>query len=352
MALEPQEVEIKQLIMKPKVAIVILNWNGKTLLEQFLPSVTATDYPNLQIIVGDNASTDDSIAFLSKNYPQVRIIENEKNYGFAGGYNQVLEKVEADYFVLLNSDVEVPTNWITPVIDMMQGDENIAVAQPKIKWQLHKEKFEYAGAAGGFIDLHAYPFCRGRIFDEVETDNHQYDTDVDIFWASGAAFFIKSKAWRQAEGFDDDLFAHMEEIDLCWRLKNLGYRIVCCTKAEVYHLGGGTLNANNPYKTYLNFRNNLIIMQKNLPLGDAYFRILIRFFLDFVAWLQFLLKGKPQFTMAITKAHLHFLKQISYTAKKRAVKQIPFLQHTGVYKNSIIYSFFVKQLKTFNLLHW
>jgi GT2 family glycosyltransferase len=338
--------------MEPSVAVIILNWNGKDLLEQFLPSVLATDYPNLQIIVGDNASSDDSVAYVRENYPQVKIIENDKNYGFAGGYNHILAKVEADYFVLLNSDVEVSKNWIAPVIDLLESDANIAVAQPKIKWQLHKEQFEYAGAAGGFIDLHAYPFCRGRIFDKVETDNQQYDTDTDIFWASGAAFFIKRKAWQQVDGFDADLFAHMEEIDLCWRLKNLGYRIVCCTKAEVYHLGGGTLNANNPYKTYLNFRNNLIIMQKNLPLGDAFFRILIRFFLDFAAWTQFLIKGKPQFSLAISKAHFHFLRQINQTAKKRTNTEIPFLKHNGVYKNSIIYEYFVKKINKFSDLKW
>ncbi len=338
--------------MEPSVAVIILNWNGKDLLEQFLPSVLATDYPNLQIIVGDNASSDDSVAYVRENYPQVKIIENDKNYGFAGGYNHILAKVEADYFVLLNSDVEVSKNWIAPVIDLLESDANIAVAQPKIKWQLHKEQFEYAGAAGGFIDLHAYPFCRGRIFDKVETDNHQYDIDTDIFWASGAAFFIKRKAWQQVDGFDADLFAHMEEIDLCWRLKNLGYRIVCCTKAEVYHLGGGTLNANNPYKTYLNFRNNLIIMQKNLPLGDAFFRILIRFFLDFAALTQFLIKGKPQFSLAISKAHFHFLRQINQTAKKRTNTEIPFLKHTGVYKNSIIYEYFVKKINKFSDLKW
>ena len=338
--------------MEPSVAVVILNWNGSKLLERFLPSVVNSEYPNLQIIVGDNASTDDSVSFVKANYPQVKIIENDKNYGFAQGYNKILSKVEADYFVLLNSDVEVPKNWIKPVIDLMESDANIAVAQPKIKWQLQQQKFEYAGAAGGFIDLHAYPFCRGRIFDEVETDTHQYDTDVDVFWASGAAFFIKSKAWRQVDGLDADLFAHMEEIDLCWRLKNLGYRIVCCTKAEVFHLGGGTLNANNPYKTYLNFRNNLIIMQKNLPLGDAYFRIFIRFFLDLVALLQFLLQGKIQFALAISKAHFHFLKQINHTASKRTITPLPFLQHIGVFKSSIVYAFFIKKLKTFSQLPW
>lgn len=336
--------------MQPSVAVVILNWNGKALLERFLPSVVATDYPNLQLVLGDNASTDDSVTFVRQNFPQVSIIENDQNYGFAGGYNHILSRVEADYFVLLNSDVEVPVNWIQPVIEMMQSDEKIAIAQPKIKWQKQKDQFEYAGAAGGFMDLHAYPFCRGRIFDSVEIDEGQYDNSIDIFWASGAAFFIKSKAWQQVGGLDADLFAHMEEIDLCWRLKNLGYRVVCCTNAEVYHLGGGTLNANNPYKTYLNFRNNLIIMQKNLPADDAYIRIFIRFWLDLAAWMQFLLKGKFAFSMAISKAHFHFFREISITAKKRATLQIPYLQHAGVYKSSIVYAFFIDKIRTFNQL--
>lgn len=338
--------------MEPSVAVVILNWNGKDLLTQFLPSVIETDYPNLQIIIGDNASTDGSVEFVKQNYPQVKVIVNNKNYGFAGGYNTVLAQVTADYFILLNSDVEVPQNWIKPVIALMQSDEKIAAAQPKIKWQKQHNQFEYAGAAGGFLDLHAYPFCRGRIFNEVETDFGQYDTDIDIFWASGAALFIKSTAWKQVSGLDADLFAHMEEIDLCWRLKNLGYRIVCCSKAEVYHLGGGTLNANNPYKTYLNFRNNLIIMQKNLPLADAYFRIFIRFWLDFAAWIQFLIKGKPEFSSAISKAHWHFFKQINHTATKRSAQQKPFLQHSGVYKYSLIYSYFIQKIKHFSALHW
>ncbi len=338
--------------MQPSVAVVILNWNGKALLERFLSSVVASEYSNVQIIVGDNASTDDSVAYVKGNFPSVRIIENEQNYGFAGGYNKILAKVEADYFVLLNSDVEVPRNWIQPVIDFMGTDEKIAVAQPKIKWQQQKDQFEYAGAAGGFMDLHAFPFCRGRIFDQVEADNGQYDSNIDIFWASGAAFFIKSKAWREVNGLDADLFAHMEEIDLCWRLKNLGYRVVCCTDAEVYHLGGGTLNANNPYKTYLNFRNNLIIMQKNLPLDDAYVRIFIRFWFDLAAWLQFLLKGKPEFTLAISKAHFHFLRDLSRNAQKRTKIQIPLLKHTGVYKNSIVYSFFIEKIKAFSQIKW
>ncbi|WP_316784459.1 glycosyltransferase family 2 protein [Pedobacter frigiditerrae] len=338
--------------MAPSVAVVILNWNGKNLLEKFLPSVMQSKYQNLQIIVGDNASTDDSVEFIKTNYPQITVLTNDKNYGFAGGYNHILERVNADYFVLLNSDVEVPENWIKPVIDLMQSDEKIAVAQPKIKYQVEKDQFEYAGAAGGFMDLYAYPFCRGRIFDEVELDNNQYNSNTDIFWASGAAFFIKSKAWKEVNGLDADLFAHMEEIDLCWRLKNLGYRIVACADAEVYHLGGGTLNAINPFKTYLNFRNNLIIMQKNLPKGDAYTLIFARIWLDFAAWLRFLLKGKPKFTLAISKAHFHFFRDLNKTAAKRSDKQIPFKNHIGVYKHSIVWAYFVKKLKKFNDLRW
>ena len=338
--------------MQPSVAVVILNWNGKALLERFLPSVMGSAYPNLQLIVGDNASTDGSVDYLKSNFPTINILQNDQNYGYAGGYNHILSRVEADYFVLLNSDVEVPSNWIQPVIDKMESDEWIAAAQPKIKWQTEKDKFEYAGAAGGFMDLHAFPFCRGRIFDSVEADNGQYDADTDIFWASGAAFFIKSRVWKQVGGLDEDLFAHMEEIDLCWRLKNLGYRILCCTDAEVYHLGGGTLNANNPYKTYLNFRNNLIIMQKNLPLSDAYFRIFIRIWFDFAAWIQFLLQGKLEFSMAISKAHFHFFRDIYRSAEKRTSLQLPYLSHSGVYKYSIVYRYFVDKIKTFSELRW
>ncbi len=336
--------------MQPSVAVVILNWNGKALLARFLPSVIASQYSNLQIIVGDNASTDDSVEYVKNNFPTVNIIQNDQNYGYAGGYNHILSRVEADYFVLLNSDVEVPENWIQPVIDKMESDDQIAAAQPKIKWQTQKDQFEYAGAAGGFMDLHAFPFCRGRIFDTVETDSGQYDTDIDIFWASGAAFFIKRKAWTEVKGLDADLFAHMEEIDLCWRLKNLGYRIIYCANAEVYHVGGGTLNANNPYKTYLNFRNNLIIMQKNLPLSDAYFRIFVRMWFDLAAWVQFLLKGKSEFSMAITKAHFHFLRDITHNAQKRTSKQMPYLNHAGTYKSSIVYTYFIDKIKTFSQL--
>ncbi|WP_421943691.1 glycosyltransferase family 2 protein [Pedobacter sp.] len=336
--------------MNPSVAVVILNWNGKNWLEKFLPGVLKSEYDNLQVIVGDNGSTDDSVEFLAVNFPTVKILKNEVNYGFAGGYNKILERVEADYFVLLNSDVEVTPNWIKPVINLMQSDDRIAAAQPKIKSQLAKNQFEYAGAAGGYLDVYSFPFCRGRLFNVYEYDSGQYNETKEIFWASGAAFFIKSKCWKETGGLDADLFAQMEEIDLCWRLKNLNYKVVYCPDSEVYHVGGGTLQTENPFKTYLNFRNNLIIMQKNLPVGDAIFRISIRMWIDFIAWWHFLLSGKPKFTMAVSKGHWHFIKALFKTAEKRSNYQKPYLQHTGVYKNSIVWAFFIKKIKWFSNL--
>ncbi len=336
----------------PPTAIVILNWNGKPLLEKFLPGILQSKYCDLQIIVGDNASTDGSVDFLRESFPEVRVIENDRNYGFAEGYNKVLAQVDAAYFILLNSDVEVPVNWIEPVIYAMERDERIAAAQPKIKWFNDQNQFEYAGAAGGFLDQYAFPFCRGRIFDKAEYDEGQYNDSVEIFWASGAALFIKSKYWKEVGGLDPDLFAHMEEIDVCWRLKNLGYKIIYCPEAEVYHVGGGTLNANNPYKTFLNFRNNLFIMQKNLPLKEAWLLIFMRFFIDFIAWLQFILTGKSKFAFAVSKAHYQFFKYLKRTARKRTDKQIPYLKHTGVYKKSIVWAYFINKVKTFSDLNY
>lgn len=336
--------------MNPSVAVVILNWNGKELLNQFLPGILLSDYDNLQVIVGDNASTDGSVSFLEEKFPQVKVITNDINYGFAGGYNKILERVEADYFILLNSDVEVTPNWIKPVIALMESDPLIAAAQPKIKWHGDKNQFEYAGAAGGYLDKFSFPFCRGRLFNVYEMDNGQYNDTKEVFWASGAAFFIKSKCWIEAGGLDADLFAHMEEIDLCWRLKNLNYKIMYSPAAEVYHIGGGTLQTENPFKTYLNFRNNLIIMQKNLPAGDAFFRIIIRMWIDFIAWWHFLLTGKPKFTLAVSKGHWHFIKALIRTAAKRTKYQKPYAQHAGVFNGSVVWAFFIKKIRFFSNL--
>lgn len=334
--------------MEPSVAVVILNWNGKVFLERFLPSVTKTNYSNLQLVVADNGSTDGSIVFLQTHFPQVNIIDNQHNYGFAEGYNRALSHLTADYFVLLNSDVEVPENWIKPVIDLMQSDNRIAVAQPKIKWQQDKTMFEYAGAAGGFIDSYGFTFCRGRVFNHLEEDKGQYNKNTTIFWASGAAFFIKSKIWKEIGGLDPDLFAHMEEIDLCWRLKNKGYQIVCCSGAEVYHVGGGTLNANNPFKNYLNFRNNLIIMQKNLPFGQALIKIFIRLWFDLAAWFQCAFKGQFAFAFSINKAHFQFFKHFFKTAKKRKAPQISLRQHQGAYKGSVVWEYFFNKKRKYS----
>ena len=336
--------------MKPSVAVVILNWNGKPLLEKFLPSVINSNYPNLQIVLGDNCSTDSSVDFVRTTYPMITVVENKRNYGFAEGYNRVLQQVTADYYILLNSDVEVPENWITPVIELMESDETIAAAQPKIKWQLDKSQYEYAGAAGGYLDQYAFPFCRGRIFDAVEQDLGQYNDVKEVFWASGAALFIKRKAWQLVGGLDGDLFAHMEEIDLCWRLKNLGYKVLFCPDAEVYHVGGGSLNATNPFKTFLNFRNNLVIMQKNLPKAEVFPMLFIRFFIDFAALIHFLLKGETKFAWAVSKAHLDFFKRLKQTNRKRTLQQLPFHQHKGVFKSSIVYNYFIKKIKSFSRL--
>lgn len=334
----------------PSVAVVILNWNGKALLEKFLPKILATEYENLQVVVGDNGSTDDSIAMLAENFPDVTVLTNDVNYGFAGGYNRILERVTADYFILLNSDVEVTPNWITPVIRLMESDDDIAAAQPKIKAYNFKKQFEYAGAAGGFLDHFGFPFCRGRLFNVYEEDNGQYNDSCEIFWASGAACFVKSRFWQETIGLDADLFAHMEEIDLCWRLKNLGHKIMYCADSEVFHIGGGTLQTENPFKTYLNFRNNLIIMQKNLPPWEAFFRITVRIFIDFIAWWHFLLTGKPKFTWAVSKAHWHFFTSIPRTNKKRRNYQKPYLSNTGVYGGSIVWDFFVRKITHFSQL--
>jgi GT2 family glycosyltransferase len=336
--------------MEPSVAVVILNWNGLSLLKRFLPSVIETNYSNLQIIVGDNASTDGSVDYIRATFPEIEIIQNDKNYGFAEGYNRVLRQVNANYFVLLNSDVLVPPNWISPVVALMELDPSVAAAQPKIKWYEEQNRFEYAGAAGGFLDRFGFPFCRGRIFDVNEIDSGQYDIPTEIFWASGAALFVKQKCWDEVGGLDPALFAHMEEIDVCWRLKNLGYKIIFCPDSEVYHVGGGTLNAENPFKTYLNFRNNLYILQKNLPIQEAYLIIFIRFWIDFVALLHFVATGKFKHAAAVSKAHFTFLLNLRRTASRRSKQQLPFLRHAGVYHSSIVWSFFMEKTRIFSKL--
>lgn len=336
------------MMKEPSVAIVILNWNGQKLLEQFLPSVFNSPYPNLQIVVGDNASTDDSIAYLKSNFPLVKIIKNDRNYGFAEGYNRVLEQVTADYFILLNSDVEVTPGWIKPVIDLMESDAEIAIAQPKIKSMFNRAYFEYAGAAGGYLDYLGYPFSRGRIFDTVEKDQDQYNDSREIFWASGCALFVKSAIWKRLDGFDVRFFAHMEEIDLCWRVKNLGYKVMYCGDSAVYHVGGGTLNAESPFKTFLNFRNNHYLLKKNLHPAKARWVIPYRFCLDFLALIKFALTGKFKNAAAISKAHRQVVKALWN-------KEVMFNQDVsanpntiGFYKKSVVFEYFILGKKVFS----
>lgn len=330
----------------PSVAIVILNWNGKEYLEKFLPGVVGSVYPNLRVIVADNASTDQSVAYIRTSFPGVEIIHNSTNEGFAAGYNTALSQIQSDYFILLNSDVEVISGWIEPVIALMESDPLIAAAQPKVKSYLQKNKFEHAGAAGGYIDRFGYTFCRGRIFDTVEEDIGQYESVSEIFWASGAAFFIKSTYWRSIGGFDADFYAHMEEIDLCWRLKNKGYKIMYCPQSTVYHIGGGTLQAESPFKTFLNFRNNLVLLTKNLNPDRRLFILFIRFWLDFISLLKFVADGKFQHAMAISKAHRSFLMNIQKNWSKRT-PDVSSFNKTGFYMGSIVWQYFVKGKKYF-----
>ncbi|MFD0765033.1 glycosyltransferase family 2 protein [Mucilaginibacter lutimaris] len=339
----------------PKVAVVILNWNGIKYLRDFLPFVLASTWPNLDIVVGDNGSTDGSLEFLRGAYPGICIIENKENFGFTGGYNRVLAQVEADYYILLNSDVEVQPGWIEPVIALMETDARIAAAAPKIMSYAQKDHFEHAGAAGGFIDKFGYPFCRGRIFYEIEEDKGQYDQPGEIFWASGAAMFIKKKNWDEAGGFDESFFAHMEEIDLCWRLKNMGYKVMYCPQSVIYHVGGGTLNAENPFKTYLNFRNNLLLLKNNLPFWRALWTISIRFWMDLLALVRFLMEGKRKDAWAISRAHQNFVRRLFQSKVKSDVikkyhKQISNEKYhhvTGVYSRSLVWDFFMNKKTKF-----
>lgn len=325
-----------------KIAVVILNWNGVKLLEQFLPSVLSFS-DEAQIYVADNASTDASVQFVKDNFPSVKIIENNGNYGFANGYNIALQQVEEEYYALVNSDIEVTENWLTPILSIFETEKDIAIIQPKILDFKNKEYFEYAGAAGGFIDKYGYPFCRGRIFETIEKDNHQYDDEIEIFWASGACFFIRKDVYRKLNGFDGDFFAHQEEIDLCWRAFNLGFKTKYTSKSIVYHVGGATLNEGNPKKTFLNFRNSLLMLLKNLPKNKLFPILFMRLVLDGIAGIKFIFQGKFNHCFAIIKAHFHFYHLISKNLKKRNAIQKENYFHT----KSVVYSYFVKGGKVF-----
>lgn len=331
-----------------KIAIVILNWNGVKLLEQFLPSIVNYSSKEAVIYIADNASTDNSIGFVKKNYPTIQIIKNTQNGGYAKGYNDALKHIEADVYCLLNSDVEVTKDWLKPIINVFNNDKNTAIIQPKLLDFKEKSSFEYAGAAGGFVDLFGYPYCRGRLFNSLEKDEGQFNDTSNIFWASGACLFIRAAIFKQIGGLDEDYFAHQEEIDLCWRTQNSGYKVTYVGASEVYHVGGATLEETNPHKTYLNFRNSLLNIVKNVPKKWFLFVIFSRLTLDGIAGFKFILELRPIHTFAIMKAHFSFYKNFYKFLKKR--KQLPKKLDYNIH-TSIVWQYFVLGKKRFKDLN-
>lgn len=330
--------------MPATVSVVILNWNGRKFLEKFLPSVVANS-GGAEIIIADNASSDDSVSWLKNNYPHLKVIVNETNWGFARGYNEALKLIDAEYYLLLNSDIEVPPGWIDPLVSLMEKHPEVAACQPKIISYHQPGYFEYAGAAGGFIDRYGYPFCRGRIFTELEKDRGQYDDNVEVFWATGACLMVRASCYHEVGGMDNDFFAHMEEIDLCWRLKNAGYKVMATGASEIYHVGGGTLPKKSSRKTYLNFRNNFILLYKNLPAYRIPGVFMLRIILDWIAALKFLAEGGFYDFGAVIKAHWHFLLSVPRHHAKR--KAQPAHTNSGVYNRSIVADFWFRKKRRF-----
>jgi GT2 family glycosyltransferase len=334
----------------PKVAIVILNWNGQNYLEKFLPSVLATAYNNMEVIVADNGSTDGSVSFLEKHFPQVKLIRFNENNGFAKGYNLALQNIQADYYAIINSDIEVLSGWLTPIINLLEQDKLNAACQPKLLSYNNKTIFEYAGGAGGWLDSFGYPFARGRVFDICEEDKGQYDTTERVFWVTGAAMVIRSNVFNEMKGFDEYFFAHQEEIDLCWRMQLAGYKLYCCPSSVVYHVGGGTLPRGNSLKTYLNFRNNQIMLYKNLPWSQKWWKIPFRILLDLVSAWKGLFIGDGGYFLSILRAHFSFLKWILFKKKQSVFPEKKGGKPAGLYKGNIVWEHFVKGKKYFSQL--
>ena len=331
-----------------RTAVVILNFNGEKLLPLFLPTVIQYS-PKAEIILADNASTDESVSLVRLSFPEVRLILLDKNYGYCGGYNRALAQVDADYCVLLNSDIEVTPRWLDPIIDLMDNDPKVASVQPKILSYTHRNKFEHAGAAGGYIDSLGYPFCRGRIFDHIEEDHGQYNDQREIFWSTGACMVIRSHLFKALNGFDEDFFAHMEEIDLCWKLHRQDLRVMYCGRSSVYHVGAGTLEYGNPRKTYLNFRNGLSLIYKHLGPGELIYKLPLRILLDWVAALRFAIGRDAHNAVAILNAHRDFFANIERDKRKRKEirKTNPGYSHTGIRKGSVVFNYYVLGKKTF-----
>lgn len=337
-----------------KTAIVILNWNGSEMLRKYLPSVIAACPSDAQVVVADNGSTDDSCTIVADEFPSVRLIKLPKNYGFAEGYNQALAQVQAQYFVLLNSDVRVETDWLQPLTDFMDEHPEVAACQPKLLAERQPDHFEYAGACGGYIDRFGYPFCRGRIMTSVERDKGQYQTPAPIFWASGAALMIRKEDWENVGGLDGSFFAHMEEVDLCWRLRARGRLIYCVPESQVYHVGGGTLAQGNPRKTYLNFRNNLLLLYKNLPDNELRSALRVRKVLDYVAALKFLLSGSWGEAKAVYRARRDFYRIRDDYQEQRQTNLEATTTHPipEMYPKSLLAAYYLKGRKTFDKLNF
>jgi GT2 family glycosyltransferase len=334
-----------------RISIVILNYNGKHHLEQFLPSVIQHSQGH-EIVVADNHSSDGSVTMLKLSFPGVKVLEFDQNYGFCGGYNRALAQLNADYFVILNSDIEVTKNWIEPVISLFRSDKKIAAIQPKLLDFHHKDRFEYAGGAGGFIDRFGYPFCRGRIFDTIEQDTGQYDDSTEIFWASGACMFIKASLFGEYGGFDESFFAHMEEIDLCWSMKEDGYKVYYCGNSTVFHVGGGTLTYSNPRKTYLNFRNSLMVIIKHLPVRELVWKLPFRWAMDYIAVLHFWFLGNFWDGFMILKAHIFIIKNFLSTSKKRKKRVALLRNQAGIYRAFLLFSYHISGLKKYSDLRF
>jgi len=334
-----------------KIAVVILNWNGSKYLKRFLPSIISNSL-DADIVVIDNCSSDESIQLIHENFPHVQTVSLDKNYGFAEGYNRGLQNLNYEFFVLLNSDVEVPENWLSPQIAYLNSDPKLVACAPLILSHAEQDCFEYAGAAGGYLDKDGFAFCAGRIFYAFEKNTGQYNSNREVFWASGAALTIKSTAWKEVNGFDGTFFAHMEEIDLCWRLKNRGYKIGVCGEAKVFHIGGGTLDRQSSFKTYLNFRNNLFLLLKNNRSSALIPFILRRMILDGIAGIRFLLEGNFSYFFAVLKAHFHFYSKFPYYLKLRNAekKHWKTANLCGQYRGSILVSFFLKHKHNFHQL--
>lgn len=335
------------------VTVILLNWNGKKFLQDFLPSVVAnSNYRDTEIIIADNHSDDGSVEFLTQTYPGIRLIRFDKNLGFAGGYQKALEQIQSRYFVLLNTDVKVTENWLRPLIDTMENDNSIGACMPKIKSSDRPDCFEYAGASGGFIDTFGYPFCRGRILGTIERDTGQYDDSRRVFWASGACLAVRSSSYFKAGGLDDLFFAHMEEIDLCWRLQNLGQFVYCLPRSVVYHVGGGSLPNNNPRKIYLNYRNNLYLLFKNLSSGRLLPVIFTRMLMDVVSAFVYLFQGSVSFSFAVVKAHFDFYCHIPVLVRKRKLigSKAGTAKLPGIYHGSIVFDYFFRKKRFFSQL--